>query len=44
MKTWKTKKTVCRSRRSGRFVRRKKCGMFKLHRVRAAGLGNLFAL
>lgn len=44
MKTWKSKKTVCRSRRSGRFVRRRKCGQFKRQRIGLAKLGNLFTL
>lgn len=42
MKTWKTKKTVCRSKKSGRFVRRKKCGQFKRQRIRAGFLDKLF--
>lgn len=42
MKTWKSKKTVCRSRKSGRFAGRKRCGMFKRTKVKAAKPGWLF--
>jgi len=34
MKTWKTKRTVCRSKKSGKFATKAKCGMFKRSRVR----------
>lgn len=41
MKTWKTRRSVCRSRKSGRFVRRKKCGQFKRQRVRVCCIKGL---
>jgi hypothetical protein len=41
MKTWKSKRTVCRSRKSGKFASRKKCGAFKRQKVRV-GLKTLF--
>jgi len=34
MKTWKSKRTVCRSRKRGRFVKRGLCGAFKKSKVR----------
>lgn len=42
MKTWKTKRTVCRSRKSGKFAGKKKCGMFKKSQIRACCLDRLF--
>ena len=43
MKTWKTKKTICRRTKSGRFAAKKKCGQFKRQRVKSGGfLGTLF--
>lgn len=42
MKTWKNKKTVCRSNKTGRFVRRKKCGQFRRQRVRKGFMDLLF--
>jgi len=42
MKSWKSKRTVCRSRKSGRFVGKKKCGQFKRQRVKIPHLGMLF--
>lgn len=42
MKTWKTKKRVCRSRRSGKFVKRGLCGAFKRTLVKAVSNGTLF--
>ena len=42
MKTWKTKRTVCRSKKSGKFAGKKRCGMFKRSRIRI-GLSSLFA-
>jgi hypothetical protein len=42
MKTWKSKRTVCRSRRSGKFAGKRKCGMFKKTKVRAVRRGFLF--
>ena len=42
MKTWKSKKTVCRSRSSGKFAAKGKCGMFKRTRIRSVKLGTLF--
>lgn len=44
MKTYKSKKTVCRSRKSGKFSHKKKCGMFKRAKVRAFKFGSLFKL
>lgn len=43
MKTWKSKRTVCRSRKSGKFAPKCKCGMFKRSRIRAAKSGLLFS-
>lgn len=34
MRTWKSKRTVCRSRRSGRFVRKGKCKAFRRQRIK----------
>jgi len=34
MTTWKSKKTVCRSRKSGKFSALGKCGAYKKQRVR----------
>ncbi len=33
-KTWKTKRSVCRSRKSGKFSAKGKCGSFKRGLVR----------
>jgi hypothetical protein len=44
MKTWKSKRTVCRSRKSGRFVRKPKCRAFRRQRVRSTKFGTLFHL
>jgi hypothetical protein len=45
MKTWKSKRTVCRSSRSGRFVRKRKCSLFKRQRVKVhLHPGTLFKL
>ncbi len=44
MKTHKSKKTVCRSRKSGKFAGKRKCGMFKKTKVRAFKFGDLFKL
>lgn len=35
MKTWKRKRTVCKSRRSGRFASKGKCGAYKRVKVKA---------
>ena len=35
MKTWKTKRAVCRSSKSGRFVGKKLCKAFKRSLVRS---------
>ena len=44
MKTWKSKKTICRRTKSGRFASKKKCGAVKRQRVKAGGvLGTLFS-
>ena len=43
MKTWKSKKTICRRTKSGRFAGKKKCSAYKRQRVRKGGfLGTLF--
>ena len=42
MRTWKTKRRVCRSRKSGRFAFKKKCGAFKRQLVKAIKHGTLF--
>jgi len=42
MKSWKSKKSVCRSRRSGRFSFKGKCGAFKKQLVKALSHGTLF--
>lgn len=36
MKTWKSKKTVCRSSRSGKFASKGKCKAFKRQRIKAS--------
>lgn len=41
MKTWKTKKTVCRSRKSGKFASGGHCRAYRRTRVRL-GLKTLF--
>lgn len=43
MKTWKTKRKVCRSRKSGKFVKRGLCAAFKRELIRATS-GTLFDL
>jgi hypothetical protein len=43
MKTWKSKKTVCRSRKSGRFASRGKCKAYKRSKVKAGFFGSLFS-
>lgn len=43
MKTWKSKKTVCRSRKSGKFSPGGKCRAFKRTLIRAVKSGSLFA-
>lgn len=42
MRTWKTKRTVCRSRKSGRFVAKKMCNAFKRSVVKTLKAGTLF--
>lgn len=42
MKTWKTKRTVCRSRKRGRFASKGKCGAFKRTKVKTSKWGFLF--
>lgn len=42
MKTWQTKKTVCRSNKTGRFVRKPKCRQFRRQRVRRSFMATLF--
>jgi len=43
MKTWKSKRRVCRSRKSGKFSKKAKCCAFKWQHVRR-GLKSLFQL
>jgi len=43
MKIWKTKRRVCRSKKSGKFVKRGLCAAFKRELVRATS-GRLFDL
>lgn len=42
MTTWKTKKNVCRSRKSGKFSVKGKCGAYRRQKVRAKKSGFLF--
>jgi hypothetical protein len=42
MKTYKSKRTVCRGRASGKFANKGKCGMFKKTKVKALTHGFLF--
>lgn len=42
MKTWKTKRRVCRSTKSGKFAHGGKCGAFKRTVVKALKGGTLF--
>jgi hypothetical protein len=42
MRTWKSKRTVCRSRASGKFAGKRKCGMFKRTKVKVIAFGHLF--
>jgi len=42
MKTYRSKRTVCRSRKSGRFSRKGKCKAFKRQRIKALPWGTLF--
>ena len=42
MKTYKSKRTVCRSRKTGRFGFFGKCGAFKKTKVKAGKKGWLF--
>lgn len=44
MKTYASKRTVCRSRKSGRFSTKRRCGAFKRTKVRAFKFGDLFKL
>ncbi len=34
MKTWKTKRSVCRKTKTGRFTRKSNCGKYKRQRIR----------
>jgi hypothetical protein len=44
MKTWKSKRTVCRGTKTGKFASKGKCGAFKRQRVKRCCLtGLLFA-
>lgn len=43
MKTWKSKRKVCRSKKSGKFVKRDLCAVFKRELIRATR-GTLFDL
>jgi hypothetical protein len=42
MKNWKSKRGVCRSRKSGRFSVKGRCGAFKRTLVKAIKHGLLF--
>ena len=42
MKTYKSKRTVCRARKTGKFSFKGKCGMFKKMKVKAITHGYLF--
>jgi len=42
MKTWKTKKTVCRSSKSGKFSSKGKCKAYKKTKVKRKFSGHLF--
>ena len=42
MKTWKTKLSVCRSRKSGKFSAKGKCKAFKKSKVKVGFFGSLF--
>ena len=42
MKTWKSKRRVCRSRKSGKFANKGKCGAFKRSLVRSLHKSLLF--
>jgi hypothetical protein len=42
MKTWKSKRSVCRSRKSGRFASRGRCRAFKRSKVKKPANGFLF--
>lgn len=41
-RTWKSKRTVCRSRKSGRFAGKGKCSAFKRSVVKTLKHGTLF--
>ena len=43
MKTWKSKRTVCRGRKTGKFANKGKCSAFKRGTVRAGWSGKLFS-
>ncbi len=42
-KTWKTKRTVCRGSKSGRFANKGKCKAYKKSKVKVGWFGSLFA-
>lgn len=42
MRTWKTKRKICRSRKTGRFSVKGKCGAFKRQVVKVLKHGTLF--
>lgn len=42
MKTWKTKRRVCRGRKSGRFASKGKCSAFKRTLIKVLKHGTLF--
>ena len=44
MKTWKSKRTVCRRTKTGRFSKKSKCAEFKRQRVRCCPIKDLFRL
>jgi len=42
MKTWKSKRTVCRGAKSGRFANKGKCKAFKKTKIKTHFFGALF--
>lgn len=34
MKSWKSKRTICRKTQSGRFAKKAKCGAYQRQRIR----------
>lgn len=42
-KTWKSKRTVCRGSKSGRFASKGKCKAYKRTKVKTKWFGGLFS-